>query len=636
MKASETVLLDKFNQILESNFHKSDFGIDEICQELGTSRSQLYRLIKEQTQLSTSLYIRQRKLIKAKELLKSEMKTAEIAYLLGIDSPQNFSKYFAREFGITPSAYRKQVSDGKNDVLEEEVLPDEESNLAAQASAYLPFVEKPFVQIKPNRYISAGIALVICMVIAALAWKVFLKKSDDFSLASFSGNSIAIMPFTNLGTPATAYFCDGIMEQVHGSLSLISKLKVISTTSSARYKDSPKLAPQIGEELDVNYLLEGSVLQADKKIRINVELVRAGDDRTVWTKSYDGDTKDVFAYLNTVSREVAFELNQKLSNAAEQKLGKVPTTNPEAYNEYLRAGRLIISRKREELAESIARLNAAIALDPEFAAAYASLGHAYHLSGESEFIDAETSVKMTEQNSLTAIRLDPENALAYANLANTYRNQHKWEQSKTAFEIALKYGPNDALVNYWYSLLLRSTGNLEEAVRYSSKAVALDPLHHVIFGGHVTNCLFAGEIDMAKQQIDDGRLLFSDSFVYNWVLASYYGSIKNYRQAVFYSEKANQLNPKIKSIRYAHAFYQGLNGQSDEVRAFLKKLPDLPENYVSRAVGYASLHDKKHSLYYLQKAADLGSIPTDLKVSPFFAQLRNEPQYQTILTRFGL
>ena len=108
MKASETVLLDKFNAIIERNFHNSDFGIDEICLELGTSRSNLYRYIKEKTQLSTSLYIRQRKLIKAKELLETtEMRTAEICYLLGIDSPQNFSKYFAQEFGLTPTAYRK-------------------------------------------------------------------------------------------------------------------------------------------------------------------------------------------------------------------------------------------------------------------------------------------------------------------------------------------------------------------------------------------------------------------------------------------------------------------------------------------------------------------------------------------------
>lgn len=631
MRDSEKVLLDKFNLIIERNFHNPDFGIEEICLELGTSRSQLYRYIKEQTQLSISLYIRQRKLIKAKELMESsDMKTAEIAYFLGIDSPQNFSKYFTQEFGLTPTAYRKVILEGKNN-------PEGKIDLEISETLLLPVLEKPNYKPYSHKYFYSAIGFILLISWLVYFWKPLLDKTQNVSeFPVFSGNSIAIMPFKNLGTPETAYFCDGIMEQIHGSLSQIHKLKIISTTSSDKYKNSNKLVPQIAKELDVNYILEGSVFQVSNKIRIKVELVRARDDRSVWAKSFDGDTKDVFKYLTTVSKEVAIELDQKLSDATMEKLGKAPTTNPAAYNEYLKGSQLIVSRKKNELEESIIKLNKAIDYDPEFAAAYASRGHAYYLLGESDFINEVTALKMTEQNSLTAIRLDAENALAYANLANIYRNQYKWEQAKTAYEIALKYSPNDALINYWYSLLLRSMGKIKEAITYSSKAVELDPLHHVIFGGNVLNYIYGGELDMAKKSMDEGHILFHESWVYYWVWGYYFIAKGQYKEALKCYAIANQKNPGIKSIQYQTVYCQARDGQIDKVNAYLKELPELPENYVSRSVIYAGLGNKKQSLYYLQKGADIGIVPSDFKVSSFFVTLRNEPKFRAVLKKIGL
>ena len=637
MKASETALLDKFNAIIERNFHNPDFGIDEICLELGTSRSHLYRHIKEKTQLSTSLYIRQRKLIKAKELLETtEMRTAEICYLLGIDSPQNFSKYFVQEFGLTPTSYRKQCLE-QNTASPDNMHFDEVEIKEVVVSEFQPIIDTRRSKTGFRTYLYSGIGLILSLFLVSFFWKPFNKKNWETNFApAFSGNSIAIMPFKNLGPPETDYFCEGITDQIQGSLSLINKLKVISSTSSGKYKNSPKLIPQIARELDVNYILEGSVMQSGKKIRILVKLVSASDDRAVWTKSYDGDAKDVFTYLSNVSKEVARELDQKLSTSTAEKFGKAPTSSPAAYNEYLKGSQLIVSRKREHLEESVLRLNKAIEFDPEFAAAYASRGHAYFLLGESGFIDDKTSYKMAEQNSLTAIRLDSENGLAYANLANIYRSQNKWEQARTAYEIALKYYPNDALINYWFSLLLRSTGNMKEAIQYSSKAVALDPLQHVIFSGHIKNCVYGGELDLAKKNIDEGQVLFNDSFAYYWASSTYFAAIGDYKTASEYCAKANQMNPKIRSMQYQDVFYKAMNGQVKEAKDFLTRLPELPENYISRSVVYAGLHDKRQSLYYLQKAADLDIIPTDVKVLPFLAILHGEPQFKSILRKFGL
>jgi tetratricopeptide (TPR) repeat protein len=116
----------------------------------------------------------------------------------------------------------------------------------------------------------------------------------------------------------------------------------------------------------------------------------------------------------------------------------------------------------------------------------------------------------------------------------------------------------------------------------------------------------------------------------------YFAAMKDYKQALASYAKANQLNPGIKSIQYQTVFCQAMNGQINEANAYLSQLPNLPANYVSRAVIYAGLKDKKQSLYYLQKAADADILPTDIKVSLFLASLRNEQQYKTILAKFGL
>jgi TolB-like protein/AraC-like DNA-binding protein len=632
----EMGLIERFNEIIDNHLNSQSFDIDEICRELGTSRSQLYRHIKEHSQLSTSLYIRKRKLAKARELLESsDMKTAEIAYHLGIDSPQNFSKYFSQEFGISPTAYRKKIVEEKSNTPEQKLdtvnnpsalPPLLDGDIYKKKSAYKPFAGLKYV------YGGIGVLSLLFMTYYFL-WR---SESDGGSVFGFRRNSIAIMPFKNMGAPETAYYCEGIADQIQGTLSLNEQLKVISTTSSGKYRNSNKLIPQIAKELGVNYILEGSVFESNNKIRINIGLVSVSDDRTVWTKSYDGDTQDLFSYLSNVSREVAKELGQKLSPETRKKLNKVPTTSAAAYKEYLQGSQLVASRQKDRLEESIVRFSNAIEFDPDFADAYASRGHAYYLMGESAFIDEQQSFKMAEQNSLTAIRLDTENALAYANLGNIYRAQYKWEQAKTAYEIALKCNPNEAVVNYWLSLLLRSTGDLKNAIQYSAKATELDPLDHVIFGGHITNCVFGGELQRVEKSIEEGKVLFNDSFVYHWGLSHYYSARQDYHGALESITKALQLNPGIRSTRFLQAYYQGKTGQVETANAYLNNLPDLPENYIARATVYAGLKDQQQSILYLQKAADLGMIPTDVKVSPIFDIHKNSELFKAILQKFNL
>ncbi len=491
MRSSEKVWIEKLNRIIESNLDNPAFDSAWICRELGISRSQLYRLVKEYSHLSPSLYFRQRKLIRAKELLADpDLKIAEIAYRLGIDSPQNFSKYFAQEFGISPSDYRKNLT------------------------LLIPRADAPAV-------ISPG------------------ARSEAPPETAVAGRKYI---YTGLGT-----------------------MLILVAVITAYFRKAEEGKPPVAEQINRNM-----------------------------------------------------------------------TSDPEAYREYLLGLELTRSRTREKLEAGLEKFSNAIALDSQFAMAYANRSVAYFLLGEGDFLDENTSNQLAEQNSMTAIRLDAGNSLAYANLGNLYRSQHKWAEAKKAYQAALKYDPENALIHYWYSLLLRSTGNIKEAIRQSSKAAALNPLDHVINAGHIINCIYGGELEMAGKILKEGELLFNDAFTYYWTKGTYFAVKEDYTSALECYAEASRRNPQLKVVRYQTVFCKARAGQMKEVNDYLDSLPDLSENYVSRSVIYAGLNDKEKSLFYLQKATDHNILPTDLKVLPFLDILRGDPRYEAILGKFGL
>ena len=625
MTNSEKLLIEKLNLFIERNLDNPSFSTDTICNELGISRSQLYRLIKEEFQISTSLYIRQIKLLKAKELLEnSNLKIAEISYKIGIDSPQNFSKYFTQEFGFSPTEFRKNIPTLKEEYTEQ-VVDNKvftENHLKSKPK-------------KTSIYLGLIMTTVLLISLGIYFWKNNKIPPIETNISTeFSENSIAILPFKNLGDAQKSYFSEGIMEQIHSSLASFNDLTVISTTSTNKYTDTKKTIHQIAQELHVRYILNGSVLQVDNQIRITVELINAKDDRVIWSKNFEGDTKNIFSYMNSVSKEVAGELNKKLNSSP--KLDKTLTTSLAAYNEFLQGQHLLQTRTKEKIEASIIKFSDAIKLDPAFADAYTNKAVAYFLMGEDQLMDVETAYKMAESNALTAIRLDTDNGRAYAVLGYIYRIKNKWEQAITTFQIALKFSPNDAQINYWYSLTVRSIGRMDEAIEYSTKAVSLDPLSHNIYGGHIIGCAYAGRFDIAEKAIRDGELIFNDSYLFYNAKAFYFITRKNYEGALKEFLICKKLSPKLLYFETMIAFTQAKLGQAVPVQFYLKNLPNTPENDRNFAIVYAGLDNKELCLKYLELAAEKSDSPNYLKVSPLFIFLHNEPRFDAILQKLGL
>ncbi len=628
MSVPENVIIEKLTRIVEENLDNHTFSLDKVYKELGISRTHLHRIIKEQTQLSTTLYIRKIRLHKAKELLATtDRRIAEIADLIGIDSPQNFSKYFFEEFAVSPTEFRKQ------------------KNIPAPMSSTFT-VSGPMVQgtvvhrsDKNYRYVWAGIFLAIWFVIGGYFWKsqVNSPSAHVLGVANYNelfDNSVAILPFKSDANGES--LAEGVMEEIHGSLSLIENLKVIARRSSNEYKDSRKTARQIGAELQVAYILQGRVDEKNNKAQVALELVRTQDGITVWTKNQEGNLKNFFNLMNEVIKELALELNQKITPELANKLDRIPTKNAEAYNEFLQGRLLMIERTQEKLAASIQKFERALALDPDFAEAYAYKAIASHLRGNMGYADMATSGNAAEQNALKAIQLDAQNATAYATLGNVYRDQFKWQQAKTSYTIALKYRPNDAQTIYWYSLLMRSMGRPAEALQYSAKAMAIDPLYPVILGGHVLNCAYAGRYDLAEKSIKDGQLIFDDSFVYYMARGYYYLIRENYAQALKEFKKVQELNPNMKYFNTLIYYCEARQGNKTSSVSYLKSLGNHPQDYLSKSMVYAGMGKKDSSMVYLQKAADLGVIHSDILVNPTFKIHRKDPRFEAIIRKFDL
>ncbi|MER0442432.1 helix-turn-helix domain-containing protein [Emticicia sp. W12TSBA100-4] len=617
---TEVVLLDKVNQLIDDNLGNESFSSDTICKEFGLSRSQLFRLIKESSDLSISLYIRQRKLQKARDLLvNSELKISEITYAVGIDSPQSFSKYFTESYGVSPTEYRKNkdkmtVQYNSQDIYNKVLV---ESHVST----------KTF-----NKNWLWGIPILLVLFSSIY----FFQKNNAIDNQTTTDNSIAILPFKNIGNIDNAFFADGLVEQVHSSLTLLKKLRVISKNSSSQFKDSQKTIPQIASELQVAYILDGTIKQAGSKILVSIELVKAREDKTIWIKSFEAETNDVIGITNKITKEIIEVLREQLSDIDTQQSNKIQTENTEAYNEYLQGRQLLATRTKEKMIASLEKMDKAIALDPSFADAYASKAGVYFSLGNLNYINLDSSFRMAEQEALEAIRIDVANAEAYGLLAAIYRDQHKWEQANTTFQIALRCNPNNAQVNYWYSLMLRSLGMLDEALAYSTKALLLDPLSPVILGGHIRNCSYAKRIDLVNEAIKKGKLLFNDSYLFYWSTGYHYLDIKDYPKAFSDLTKAKQLNPTVKGIEAAIAYTQACMGQDVAAKNYLTTLANIPDNYTYFAMVYAGLKDKENSFKYLEQMAALKQIPTDIKVSPFFKSLKGDKRFDELLKRFGL
>jgi TolB-like protein/Tfp pilus assembly protein PilF len=330
----------------------------------------------------------------------------------------------------------------------------------------------------------------IYIVIVAAAFSIglfFLGRysagNKTTSPAGISNKSIAVLPFENLSRdPENAYFADGIQDEVLSMVAKIGDLKVISRTSTAKYKSKPESLRQVGLELGVANLLEGSVQKAGDRVRVIVQLIDAGSDNHVWSETYDRELKDVFGVQSEIAQSIATALRAKLSANETHSLGELPTRDPEAYQAYLKAGyfqREATSRNGDPailLPQALDLYSAAITRDPSFALAWAKMSYIHSWVYWFGVDNSPDQVRLAEESAQRAISLDPQ--LGEAHLAAgyvAYWGRRDYATGMKEFEVARKLLPNNPDVSIAIGSVCRRRGDWATAIKEFKRAASLDP-----------------------------------------------------------------------------------------------------------------------------------------------------------------
>ncbi|GAA4415030.1 hypothetical protein GCM10023187_45170 [Nibrella viscosa] len=654
MISADQDFIIRLTEYVEANLEDSALSVDTLCRQMGVSRTQLHRLVKEQTDLSTTHFIRKIRLDQAYRLLTTtDLRIAEVGDRVGIGNPQNFSKYFTQQFGVSPSALRRNRPESDLEIPASPELttdPEPVGNVPIESEMPEPTIQAPELLTKPappvgppsahqaisRRFWWVGLTL-LAILVGWLGSQFLLQPPADGS-PTRSGNSIAVLPFRNMGPSDTDYLVDGIMDDLHTELSLVDGLKVIARTSSDQYKGAKKTVWQIGDELQVAHLLKGSVLKNGDQLQVKLELLRTRDDIRLWSKTYEGTYNDLFRITSRMNQEVLQQLSRAaLGQPTNRTVPRRHTTSLAAYNALLQGRQLLATRAEAKIRAGIVKLDEALTYDPNFAEAYAYKASACELLGNLGYTTNPAIYRQGLQYAQQAIRLDSTNSMAYGALGSLYGDLYQWTLADAAFRQALLYNPNDAQANYWYSLLLRALGRPAEAIPYSTRALELDPLMPVIVAGHVINCAYAGRFDLAEQCLNTSKPLFNDSFLFHFsqgICAMIKG---DYPLGETTMRHAIQLNPQYTNHVPSLLYCAARQGKTDDARAYLAATPDTPaRNLYLKAVVYAGLNDRANCLRSLKQAADEGYIYKDLLLFPPFRPYHREPVFQDILRRYGL
>ena len=371
--------------------------------------------------------------------------------------------------------------------------------------------------------------------------------------------SIAVLPFVNMSAdPENEYFSDGITDQVIAYLSKLEDLKVISRTSAMQYRETTKSMEEIGGELGVAHVLEGSVQrdEANQRVRIIVQLVRVDSDEHLWAENYDRDLSDVFAIQSDVAERVATALGEQLSVRDRARLEARPTSNLEAHNLYLR-GRFFWNKRTESgLLEARTLFERTLGEDPTYAMAYAGLADVYVLLPGYTTTPASEYYPRAREAAERALALDSTLAEAHTTLAWVQALARDWAGVEEGFLRAIELNPGYATAHQWYALYLAATGRPTEALRSMLRAQELDPLSLIITTEVGLPHYFNHEFDRATESYR--RALEMDPTfppAWEWLLAAH--------------EKAGQFD---KAIEAAEQVVQVRGGSTEEARQLAEDL----------------------------------------------------------------
>jgi eukaryotic-like serine/threonine-protein kinase len=557
---------------------------------------------------------------------------------LNAQVPQNLSQVILRCLE-KDKASRYQSADEMHSELEkiEKGIPTTDQVVSKRT----PFTSKEItVKFQLKKLFIPGLALVFLILAAIIVGKIFLRK--EAGPITSAKKSIAVLPFEDLSPNQDhKYLCEGIAETLINALTNIEGLWVPAKTSAFFFEGKTQDIREIGQKLNVENVLEGSVQVAGDNLRVTARISNVQDGQLVWSQIYPRKLEDVFAIQDEIAREIVKALKIKLLGEKGAPLVKNYTENLQAYNLYLQGRYFWNKRTAEDIKKAVDYFNHAVALDPNYALAYVGLADCYTILPEYGASPKKDVLPKAKAAVSKALAIDDTLAEAHASVAMILSGEWNWVGAEREFKRAIELNPNYATAHHWYFILLRTLGRLDEARIEIIRALKLDPLSLIINLSLADTFYVRKEYDQAIRELR--RILEIDP---NFAIARLFlGDC--YRQKGMFEEAIAEFQEV--RILSGHAPYglgylgnvyalAGKKGLAMEVITNLQELSKQGSsvNY-DIALIYYGLGDKERVFEWLGKACEEKEDGiTHLKSDPVWDGLRSNPRFKSLLKRMNL
>jgi len=489
----------------------------------------------------------------------------------------------------------------------------------------------------PTRRVIVALALVLSLPILA----VWLFRSR--SRAPTGIRSLAVLPLDNLsGDASQNYFADGMTDELITDLAQISALRVISRTSVMAYKGARKSLPEIARELNVDAVVEGTVLRSGDQVRITAQLIEAPADKHLWAASYESDLRDTLTLQKKVASAIADQIRINLTPREQAALKNVKVVNPEAYESYLKGRYFWNKRTADGLKVALAYFNQAIEEDPKYAPAYSGLADTYALLGDWQYavMTPKEAFPKAKAAAIKALELDSALGEAHNSLAFVL-DGFDWDLDAGGkeFRRAIELNPGYATAHHWYAWHLSLLGRYDEAISEMRKAENLDPLSLIINADLAELLVLAHSYDESIRQSRKTIEMDPNFALAHNQLAQAYLQKHMYDEAVAELQKAVQLSGDSPTCiaNLARAYVaSGKGSEAVKLLSDLKKRSNPGYSNASEiAMIYASLGDTDQAMNWLEKGYEERFNPGVL-LRPGFDPLRSDSRFQSLEHRIGL
>ncbi|GJM27924.1 MAG: hypothetical protein DHS20C17_05590 [Cyclobacteriaceae bacterium] len=634
--------IDKLNAIIEANFQRDDLGVAELAQKLHLSRSQLHRKLTAARGISASAYIKEFRLKRALSLLQQRpLTSSEVAYQVGFSSPSYFSTCFKQYYSYSPSQVKIQepltTFEGAVSDLPKGFSQNERTGHKGNTKNVL------------QRKFLLSIGFIGLAIASFFIFKGSHSETNQNKPMLIKDKSIAVLPFRNYSNDQSLEaFCDGMTDELISKLSNLADFdRVISRTSTYKFKNMQLSVPEIASELGVAYILEGSIQKADGKIRVNIQLIDANLDDHVWTDHYTGDweSRDIFDIQQQITSFVANAMQVAITANESERVRKNATQNKQAYDLYLQAKFHMFSNDEESMENARQMLGKCIALDSTFARAYSDLGFIWFASGLSEGIRNQDIAWNKGKYYLNRAQdLDPSLIKNEFNLLQGYFyfdwDFRRLEEFYHARFSKYTYDRESCgLIDYAIK-----TGRFKAALEVINKSIEADPLDAVLFSFKARALWFLGEKEESiaiLEQMD--KLNKNDWFYLREAVNSYFIMKEHAHSRRVLDIVMERFEDRSPNLIWLKLFYAHMDENIDQENARLNELQEAYTNGNSGSPAWfialyqlTIMKDKVKTFEWLEKSYDAKEVElTWIQQEPLLEPIRNDERYLSLYRKIG-